>query len=163
TTIQTAMHRWCNTLRAALHEWMRSWRQLYATGLSLPRVRRRSIPLGLEILEGRQMLNATLAPPALMGDLAQLGNDVTTSTIALVNRGQPSQPNMPAWANLENQYGKWLNTLTTDVSKAWQTAVSDELAALARSPLGQAIEQAETWIIQTLGTAQGWYDMQLDD
>jgi hypothetical protein len=71
-----------------------------AAGLPLPPVRRRRpVRLGLEGLESRELLNASL-----VGDLTQLRNDLATATLTLVNAATPSPTNTPTLASVENQF-----------------------------------------------------------
>jgi len=73
-------------------------------GWQRPR-RRRSIRPGLEFLEDRELLSSTPGlpdSPTLLGELAQLRNDLSASAIALVNSSSQPSPNPSMPTNLES-------------------------------------------------------------
>jgi hypothetical protein len=120
-----------------LHSWTRRYRRLQDAWLALSRARRRRpVPLGLEALEVRELLNASfegLSAAPLSADLGSLRDDLTTS--ALVNAAQSSQAKTTSFASLQSQWNKTWNVLLTDWNQTWHDFVQLEYAAVGAHSL----------------------------
>jgi hypothetical protein len=87
----------------------------------------------LEILEARELLDAT---SVLLGDLAHLRDDLTISTLTLLNYAQPASTSTLTLDQVRGQYNQMWNALAADCETTWQDFVRYGFTALGLDDRG---------------------------